>query len=297
MTTVKANRLFLLLVLLSIGAEFLVVLFPGIAGIGIVGNVLLSEGIVVFPALLAVWLSGDQLRRLIPLKRVKVRTLLCSLLFGFLCLPVAALANVISQLWVDNTVLENGSDMLGISLWHLWLLSGVVAPVCEELLCRGILFGSYRRSGLRWKAVIASSLCFALLHMNFNQAAYAICIGVAMALLVEASGSVFCSMLVHMVINSTSVLEMGQMTQATLEELQEYQISSQDMYEVIGITSLIAGVAIALMAGLLYVIGRLENREGVEALFQKSRGRLVTPSFCIAILFALAFMILVEWMS
>ena len=58
------------------------------------------------------------------------------------------------------------------------------------------------------RQVLLSSLLFGLMHMNFNQAPYAFALGVAMAVLVEATGSLWSSVLMHVIFNAQSVLLM-----------------------------------------------------------------------------------------
>ena len=70
------------------------------------------------------------------------------------------------------------------------------------------MYCGYRRDGSRVAAVIMSALAFALMHLNFNQAAYAFIIGVAFAFIVEATGSLWSSIMCHMMFNAESVIVM-----------------------------------------------------------------------------------------
>lgn len=47
---------------------------------------------------------------------------------------------------------------------------------------------------------------FGCMHMNLNQFIYAFALGVYLAFLVEATGSVFSSMLAHFTLNATSTV-------------------------------------------------------------------------------------------
>ena len=55
---------------------------------------------------------------------------------------------------------------------------GILAPVCEEVVFRGAIFGGMKKEGNIFKAVMVSGLLFGLLHMNINQASYAFVIGI-----------------------------------------------------------------------------------------------------------------------
>ena len=50
--------------------------------------------------------------------------------------------------------------------------------------------------------IVISALCFGLMHGNFNQIPYAVYLGIVFAFLVEATGSLLSSMLLHMLFNA-----------------------------------------------------------------------------------------------
>ena len=99
----------------------------------------------------------------------------------------------------------------------------LVAPVTEELLCRGLIFcGLYRRSRI-W-AYALSMLVFSLLHVYgsmldqpfgvslVNLVVY-LPAGFALAWSYERSGSIFSAMILHTVINSFALLLQALVTQ------------------------------------------------------------------------------------
>ena len=77
------------------------------------------------------------------------------------------------------------------------LLIIAVLPACvEEFVFRGLIYHSYRKNGILGAAVL-SGLVFGLMHLNINQLSYAAVMGIIFALLVEATGSMYSSMLAH----------------------------------------------------------------------------------------------------
>lgn len=81
------------------------------------------------------------------------------------------------------------------------LCYGVVTPLAEELLFRGILYNELRRRYRRTLAMASSALLFGLYHMNPIQGAYGFLMGLLMAYLYEYFGSFLWPLLVHMLAN------------------------------------------------------------------------------------------------
>lgn len=87
-------------------------------------------------------------------------------------------------------------------------LTLAVAPAAmEECLCRGFLYGMCRGLGAR-RAAFVSALCFAALHGNMRQAAYALLMGLAFAAMVERTGSILPCVAGHMAFNMVPVLQL-----------------------------------------------------------------------------------------
>lgn len=80
----------------------------------------------------------------------------------------------------------------------------IVAPVAEEVMFRGYLFGKLRKTVKVWIAVILSALLFAVAHLQFNVALDTFALGVVLALLRVGSGSIWASILLHMLKNGVA---------------------------------------------------------------------------------------------
>ncbi len=82
------------------------------------------------------------------------------------------------------------------------ILYGLIAPVIEEVLFRGIIYRRIRRfSGDILAATLVSSLLFALYHGNLVQGVYAFAIGLIFALIYEWTGIIFIPVLLHATAN------------------------------------------------------------------------------------------------
>ena len=269
MNSKKVNWIFLSVILM----HFAVVAAISLLGqfftwtLDIVPNFILSQGIILIPALLGVYVSKENLFQLAGFRKIKVSTVFKIFLFTFLSMPLTALINMISMLFVDNTVAAISGDVLEAPFLVMLFIIGIFGPFSEELVFRGIVYQGYRRSGTAFAAMLLSALLFALMHMNFNQAAYALAIGVMVVLLVEATGSLWSSMIFHMVFNSQQVCLMYLSDSLTggsgLEEAEEMLI--------------FAAVSTALAACVLVWIAKGEKRENaLRAVFAEwKRGKLI----------------------
>ncbi len=78
------------------------------------------------------------------------------------------------------------------------VLYALVAPIVEEILFRGILYGRLKSYAADGKAaIVASALLFGLYHGNLVQGIYGFLIGGLFALLYEWSGSLWIPMVLH----------------------------------------------------------------------------------------------------
>lgn len=86
-------------------------------------------------------------------------------------------------------------------------LYGVLAPVAEELLFRGLLFGSLRARFGPWPAALASGAVFGLVHLGGGQDVFIpvlATLGVVLALAYHYSGALYAAIAIHAVNNVVS---------------------------------------------------------------------------------------------
>ncbi len=165
------------------------------------------------PAIVILFMDRFEVMRGTRMKFIGIRVILWTLLLSMILLPITNFLNLVSQLVVPNDIvvrIEHYSVLTGTLVWDkpIWLnllYMAVLPAVVEEFLFRGVLFQAFRSCGL-FKTAVMTALMFALAHGNLNQFLYAFAIGLFLAYLVEASGSVYASMLAHMCLNSVTVI-------------------------------------------------------------------------------------------
>ncbi len=123
-----------------------------------------------------------------------------------------ALTLGINNLLIISGISESSSDytetmeaLYSSPLPVQFLCLGILIPVCEELVFRGLMFRRLRQSGGFKASAAYSSVVFALFHMNIVQMLYALFLGFVFCYLYEKYGSVKAPILAHVVSNTFSV--------------------------------------------------------------------------------------------
>jgi len=149
---------------------------------------------------------------------------------GIFLAVIAALATAGAAIVLElvNSILPDVSEvlkntmeaLLGGPLWISLLCTAVMAPICEEWMCRGVILrgllnyqrkttdiGSPEGRGMKPAlAIMISALFFAAIHGNIWQGITAFAIGCLLGYVYYKTGSLKLTILMHTVNNATSVL-------------------------------------------------------------------------------------------
>ncbi|MCM1262337.1 MAG: CPBP family intramembrane metalloprotease [Butyrivibrio sp.] len=307
MNNKKVNWLYLIIILANYGlvAMMLVIMFQGkIFNMSIIESLLLAQAIMFVPAVCFAVASrvdsgGVGFNEMLGFHKIKVSTFFMLILFTMLLSPLTSLINSISMLFVDNAVDAISDRVLGMPFPVMLFFIGILGPFSEEFVFRGIIFRGYKNSGSILQAVIWSAILFGLMHLNFNQAAYAFVLGIMLAFAVEATGSLWASVIMHIVFNSPSVIIMyladfispGFYSEANAEEM----LTQSDLIAMIGPELIMAAIATSLAVCVLVWIAKNENREehfrNIWARRKETKGHIVSIPLIIAIILCLIYMI------
>lgn len=80
----------------------------------------------------------------------------------------------------------------------------VAAPVAEEILFRGYLYGKLRKSAPIWLASLITSLLFGAVHGQWNVAVDVFALSLVLCALREVTGSIWAGVLLHMMKNGVA---------------------------------------------------------------------------------------------
>ncbi len=96
--------------------------------------------------------------------------------------------------------------MVDQNLVMMILAVGILTPILEEIVFRGLVFHQLRKNIPIVPAVILQALLFGLVHMNLIQGAYAFALGILMALTMIWSRSLLLPIAIHIGMNLSAVL-------------------------------------------------------------------------------------------
>ncbi len=106
----------------------------------------------------------------------------------------------------DSSYEETLSSMYSASLPVQLVCLGILIPVCEEMVFRGLMFRRIRQNSSFAAAALYSSVVFGVLHMNMVQMLYGFFLGMTFCFLYEKYGSVKAPIFAHISANVFSVL-------------------------------------------------------------------------------------------
>jgi membrane protease YdiL (CAAX protease family) len=267
----------------------------------IIMNNVLSELVVLIPAVAVVLFHGEKLGTVIPLRFIKFQSFLLTILYMVLLYPLVTFVNALSMLFVDNTVMEVSDQILGLPLWQVLLSVGLFGPFVEEIVFRGILLQSYQRTGRIIGSILLSSVFFGLMHLNFNQFAYAAVMGIMFALLVEATGSVLTSFVAHSLFNSIEVMLLYLSSDA-LDEAESYLDKldlGNELLISIGIFFILAIIGTSLAVCVAYKISDIEGRKLFFSSIPKCKKqgyKLITVPAVVSVVLSAAYMIVMDFL-
>lgn len=89
------------------------------------------------------------------------------------------------------------------SSFILFILTVIIAPVFEEFIFRGAVMNLLKPYG-GGIAIFVSAFCFGIFHGNFQQFFFAFVLGIVLGYIGYATGSVFCTTLLHLMFNGIS---------------------------------------------------------------------------------------------
>ena len=268
-----------------------------VTGLPVSIRLISSEIVYLIPVLLCLLIGRDSIGKLIPHRAPRISTLLMTILFVLLLEPLMPCLNVITMLFSTNYVLEIRSDLSIISVPLQLICIAVVPAVLEEFMFRGVFAGYYREKGILTAALL-SGLVFGLFHLNFNQFGYAFALGVAFALLLEGTGSIFYGMFAHFLINGFSVIITalsdkilpltGEESIAAVAE----SMTTEMLVNTFCVYAVIAAVSTCL-AGAVYIwIVKHSGRTAyLEKNWKGSGEKKVSPVFLIGVVLCLGFMV------
>ena len=259
----KVSLYFLIVLVLSIVGPMFVT--PVLYKIGLVPPLVLMVIHIIFfivPAIIYIIVTKSNYKKVFSFKKPKGKDVFFSILIAALALPIMTFFSYTSSLFYTNDVALVLDQMRVYPLWLMILVVGVTPAITEEITIRGIAL-----SGFEFKsknvAAIMTGIMFGILHLNAHQFLYATAMGIILAYVVRATGSIFLSMLIHFLINSWNLIQQRIVSQGiTTEDLVHSMdsIKNISMELKIGVFFYYLIFAIAAAFLISYLIRKMEKR-------------------------------------
>lgn len=169
-----------------------------------IGGQILGFGLVPLVAMAAFGYSRADLGLKVPLQGVWLPVAPLGILAWAGAMPLAIWSERVFPLPAEMMEMMEGL-LLHPSL-PLTLMAAAVGPaIFEEFTFRGFIFGSLRRWSLPGAMVISSAL-FALTHLMPAYYLFTFALGLLLCILVVRTGSIWPASLVHLTLNTTTIL-------------------------------------------------------------------------------------------
>lgn len=142
-----------------------------------------------------------------------------------------------------------------------FLAAGIVGPIAEELIFRGLIYNRMKKMLSITAAAVCSAILFGVFHGNWVQAPYAIIIGLVCVYAYERYKSFLAPVLVHMSANIMSVIVSQLIRGVAGKEIQNIEISRMDQAVSLISVILFTGMIVFLM---IKIINHVVNPKEIE---------------------------------
>lgn len=259
-------------ILLYFIASLLLGLLPEGTALPVYLNLILSQSLIILPAVLYLKTTGKDVRSITKGSRLSGWAVLCLVIFIFVAEPLIIFLNYVSSLVFGNAVAGLSEEMLNLPTLTNVLFIAVLPAFVEEFVFRGVYYQGLRKHGF-WKTAFITGLFFGLMHMNWNQFSYGFVLGILFAFLIEATGNIRASIIVHFGINFESVMALNTLkTLLSNDEVKEMLETSEQTLE-FGMMEgaellygsylfLAAAISLALCILLIWLAAKASQRTG-----------------------------------
>lgn len=128
--------------------------------------------------------------------------------FCFISYSLMYIFNFLTNIFIILISIFKGSEVVnplqniieGSSLILTLIFVGILSPIIEEMMFRGIMLNKLKRYGDK-VAIITTALLFGLFHANFSQFFYATVLGLIFAYVTLKTGTIKYSIILHIFVN------------------------------------------------------------------------------------------------
>lgn len=151
-------------------------------------------GIIFIPLLINNYRKFKQKSKKINISSLILLGIVISLLYNFL-------AYYLNELFFKNVLYIEQNNMI-ITL----ISTGIIGPIIEELMFRGIIYNELKLKVSPMKAILLTTLFFAIIHFNILQIIYTFAVGFLFIFFYEKYKDIKAAIILHMTLNITTTL-------------------------------------------------------------------------------------------
>lgn len=269
----KVNLYFLVILIIEILAPLL--LRPFYIKIGLLDTrlILLFNHIILFllPAIIYLLLTKSSFKETLKLNKLELKNILLIILLAFIVQPIMTFFSLISTFFFNNEIGAFITEITSTPYILLLALVALLPAITEEITIRGIVLSGYDDKN-KYVAAIITGLFFGILHLDPQQFLYATVLGFIMALAVRITNSIFASMIIHFIVNGTSVTMAkiaNYVTKALsvsneTTELTLKNISYSEKITLVIIYGSIAIIFAAISFAIIYALEKINSKKKME---------------------------------
>ncbi|WP_291651475.1 type II CAAX endopeptidase family protein [Clostridium sp.] len=202
----KANMYFLIILLIEIFGPLLLRPFYLVIGLSDTRIILFLNHVILFllPAVIYIIVTRSSFKETLKLNKLHWQDTLLIILLAFVVQPIMTFFSLIATFFFNNEIGSFISEITSTPYVFLLALVALLPSITEEVTIRGIVLSGYENKN-KYISAIVTGLFFGILHLDPQQFLYAAVLGFILALVVRVTNSIFSSMIMHFIINGTSV--------------------------------------------------------------------------------------------
>lgn len=220
----------------------------------------ITLGIVIFTKMNFVKISFGRIKKQKILPLVAVTTILT---FMLMCFEVSYGALISLNNWIPEEFLDSNSALKRIvtpSTW-IWvlLIAGILGPIFEEIMCRGVLIGGLLKIKCPvWTAIILSGIIFGALHGMIIMFVECTIFGIITGWLYCRTRSLIPGIIMHIINNSalTVFLLLTYQSYSQSDTADSLELTPEDTKAVIIFFAITTAISLAAIIGCLWWLNK-----------------------------------------
>ncbi len=303
----KANIYFLTILILEIVGPYFLRPLYNILNISDIRLILLFNHLILFitPAIIYLIITKSSFKDTLKLNKLHWKDLLLIILLGFVVQPVMTFFSIISTFFFNNEIGSFINEILSTPYILLLGLVAVLPSITEEITIRGVVLSGYENKN-KYVAAAITGLFFGIFHLDAQQFLYATVLGFVFALVVRITNSIYSSMILHFIINGTSVTiaKISKMITESLPiavETTEFNlknITSQEKLLILIIYGIIAIVFSVFVFLIIYLLEKINKKrmlveENITVEEVNSKEKVLNIPFFIIVIIYIITMVLI----